>query len=422
VLSLKDRRTFALRSRVAVVVVVLGAAFAGADPATAKPPGLGCGETITASKTLQADLTNCPNQGIVIGADNVTLNLNGHSIDGDAVDAECPQAEPCDVGVANPDGHDGIRITGGTIREFGLGVFVGAGAERNRVHNVSLTANTYFGAIFDGTTDSVITHSSFTDTGISGLLLFDATRARISHNAFSDLHGYAIVLRNGVFDSQISHNAINSSDHGIVLDDGGARNRIDHNTVSNSNGSAIDTGGGARENRFEHNRLIDNGDGLVSAGALDTVFRHNIVTGSGAPETEAGGFGIILDGAVRNTVEKNVFTGGRGPAMLVVQWESPTPPTDNALLRNTANSKFDDGIFVDAPAIGTRVERNVAYRSGGDGIDIDAAGTTVQRNLAFGNAELGIEAVAGVIDAGGNRAFGNGDRAQCLNVVCSRSR
>ena len=147
------------------------------------------------------------------------------------------------------------------------------------------------------------------------------------------------------------------------------------------------------------------------------------MTGSGAPETEAGGFGIILDGAIRNTVEQNVFTGGRGPAMLVVQWESPMPPADNRLLRNTANSTLEDGMFVDAPAIGTLIERNVAFGSGGDGMDIAAAGTTVKQNLAFGNAELGIKAVEGVIDAGGNRAFGNGDGRQCLNIVCStRSR
>ena len=44
---------------------------------------LSCGDTITTDTKLHRDLVNCPNNGIVIGANNVTLDLNGHRIDGD---------------------------------------------------------------------------------------------------------------------------------------------------------------------------------------------------------------------------------------------------------------------------------------------------------------------------------------------------
>ena len=46
-----------------------------------------CGETITTDTTLDSDLVNCPNNGIVIGADGITLDLAGHRIDGDAAPA-----------------------------------------------------------------------------------------------------------------------------------------------------------------------------------------------------------------------------------------------------------------------------------------------------------------------------------------------
>src|SRR2546430_10736326 len=36
---------------------------------------LHCGEVITASTTLTSDLLNCPDNGIVIGADNITVDL-----------------------------------------------------------------------------------------------------------------------------------------------------------------------------------------------------------------------------------------------------------------------------------------------------------------------------------------------------------
>ncbi|HXV60170.1 MAG TPA: hypothetical protein VEK15_05715, partial [Vicinamibacteria bacterium] len=40
-----------------------------------------CGDIITRSVKLSADLT-CDGQGLIIGADDVTLDLNGHTITG----------------------------------------------------------------------------------------------------------------------------------------------------------------------------------------------------------------------------------------------------------------------------------------------------------------------------------------------------
>ena len=45
-------------------------------------PTLQCGQTVTHSVKLNADLTDCPDNGLVIGANDVTVDLNGHTIDG----------------------------------------------------------------------------------------------------------------------------------------------------------------------------------------------------------------------------------------------------------------------------------------------------------------------------------------------------
>ena len=37
-----------------------------------------CGDTITSDTTLDTDLVDCPSNGIVIGADGITLDLDGH--------------------------------------------------------------------------------------------------------------------------------------------------------------------------------------------------------------------------------------------------------------------------------------------------------------------------------------------------------
>jgi hypothetical protein len=79
-----------------VGVVVLGGGKAAAVQQVS------CGDTITADTTLRHNLVNCPNNGIIIGADNVTLDLNYHTIDGDGTEfAGCPENEFCDVGVLN---------------------------------------------------------------------------------------------------------------------------------------------------------------------------------------------------------------------------------------------------------------------------------------------------------------------------------
>jgi hypothetical protein len=74
-------------------VIVAAALSVGVGSASgqASGPQPGCGDTITVSTKLVKDLVNCPNNGIVIGADNITLDLNGHVIDGDDTEfTDCP--------------------------------------------------------------------------------------------------------------------------------------------------------------------------------------------------------------------------------------------------------------------------------------------------------------------------------------------
>jgi large repetitive protein len=404
-------------SRVMVLaLVVAGITALGIGPALASH--VGCGDTITADTTLDSDLVNCPNNGIVIGADNITLDLNGHTIDGDGTPiATCPEGDRCDVGVANLAGYDRLTVMGGTIRQFGVGIWVAGGAAHNRLYQLAVSDNTDFGVIVAESTDSVIEKTSMSDNGISGLILADSRRALVARNSVSGSNGYAVVLF-AVEDSRIQNNKLNGNDHGIAVFDGSSHNTVRRNAVAHSGGSAIDIGGeGVAANHVEHNRLRDNGDGIILTETSDNVIRHNLVTGTGFfgfPDT--GGFGVILDGADRNTLDSNIVTGGRGPAIVVAQLDAPTAAEDNVASRNFVNSKLTDGILVDKGAAGTLLIRNIAIRNGDDGIDVDAPATTLTRNIANRNHDLGIEAVPGVIDGGGNHAAANGNPAQCTNI------
>jgi parallel beta-helix repeat protein len=377
-----------------------------------------CGDTITADTTLHADLVDCPTEGLVIGADNITINLNGHTIDGDNALADCPGGFNCDVGISNMAGHDGVTVRGGVIRQFDVGVFFAGGPAHTRLRQLAVRNSLEVGIIVADSTDSVIEKNDLSDNGFSGIVLGDSRHALLARNSVSGSRGNAMVLF-GVHDSTVEKNTLDDNDHGIAAIAGSSRVTIRRNAVSHSGGSAIDLGGGAAANRVEHNHLVDNGDGIILEEVADNLISGNIVTRTGLfgfPDT--GGFGIILDGADHNTLDRNTVTGGRGPAIFVATLDAPTAAEGNIISRNIVNSRQYDGVFVDNRATATVVERNTANHNGSDGIHVDAPTTTLTRNIANHNHDLGIEAVPGVTDGGGNHATHNGNPAQCTSVVC----
>jgi large repetitive protein len=398
----------------AMVLALVVAGFTVLGSGQALASHVSCGDTITTDTTLDSDLVNCPNNGIVIGASNITLDLNGHTIDGDGTPVDpCPEGEACDVGVLNRAGYDRLTIMGGMIRQFVAGIVAEAGAAHNRLHHLAVSNITEVAIIVVDSTDSVIEKTAMSDPGVVGLLLLDSQGALVARNSVSGSTGYAMALF-GVDDSRIQHNKLHGDKHGFILG-GSDRNLVRSNAVSDS-GGGIEVVEGATANRVEHNRFHHTGDGMLVGDASDTLIRHNLVIGAGGGE--AGGFGIILDGAVRTTVDQNIFTGGLGPAIFVTRLEAAAPSRGTVVSRNFVNSKHSDGILVDNGATGTLLVRNRAIRNGDDGIDVDAPATTVTRNIANHNHDLGIEAVPGVIDGGGNHAAGNGNPAQCINIDC----
>jgi parallel beta-helix repeat protein len=399
----------------AMVLALVVAGFTVLGSGQALASHVRCGDTITTDTTLDNDLVNCPNNGIVIGASNITLDLNGHTIDGDGTPVDpCPEGEACDVGVLNRAGHDRLTIVGGTIRQFGVGIWVAGGAAHNRFHHLAVSDTTDIGIFVADSTGSVIEKTSMADPGVNGLVLLDSRQALVARNMVSGTTGYAVFIF-GVDDSRIQRNKLHGDKHGFILG-ASARNLVRSNAVSDS-GGGIEVVEGATANRVEHNRFNHTGDGMLVGDASDNLIRHNLVIGAGGGE--AGGFGIILDGAVRTTVDRNIFTGGLGPAIFVTRLEAAAPSRDTVVSRNFVNSKHSDGILVDNGATGTLLIRNRAIRNGDDGIDVDAPATTVTRNIANRNHDLGIEAVPGVIDGGGNHAAGNGNPAQCINIDCT---
>jgi parallel beta-helix repeat protein len=348
-----------------------------------------CGDTITTDTTLHHNLVNCPNNGIVIGADNVTVDLNYHAIDSDGTPAAgCdPETEWCDVGVLN-DGHDGVTVVHGSVRQFDLGVVVG-GATHNRLLDTSASRSRFSGMLIFDSARSVVQGSSMARNGVhtdqAGISMFDSRRIGILHNSIHDNGDI------GLYDENL---------------DG---SRLIGNTFSrNPEAGALVNGDG---NLVTHNRLRRNGDG-VGIGGNDNVLRRNVVVHS-------KGLGLQVGAGKRNLFAHNLVRGAGGPGIDVASYG---PVADTTVRRNHIRDAGGDGVAVRSVRKSlkrTQVQRNHVFHSGDDGIDVGSASATLTGNRSNHNADLGIAARRGVVDGGGNQASGNGDPRQCTNVACS---
>ena len=384
-----NRSMVALFATLASLGVILALAVAGAmGGGRASASHVACGDTITADTTLDSDLVDCPNHGIVIGADDITLDLNGHRIDGDGTPAAgCnPRKEFCDIGVFNR-GHDGVTMRDGSVREFDAGVFVFK-ARASRVLDISSKKNTSFGLIFNELSHSLIRDSAGSNNippEGDGMGVFGSHGLRIVDNTFRNNRGPGIHV------------------------DASAHNLIKGNLFSHSGVAVLIE---ADRNEVRRNRFVRNRAGIIVAHGSRNVLTRNHLSRDGA--------GIGIEKARHNLVARNVVVDPRSRGIslgLDFADGSSIGGVDNIVRRNVVKRSGGNGFLVNRKGT-TVLRRNIAIGAKGDGFHVENRATRLAKNRARRNADLGIDAVQGVIDGGGNRAGGNGDGRQCVNVKC----
>ena len=380
-------RLVSLAVILAVAVVAL-LALSGAEAANKQPR---CGDTITADTTLHKDLVNCPNNGIIIGAANVTLDLNGHTIDGDGKPAAgCdPQTENCDLGVFNA-GHDGVTVLHGSVREFLIGVALG-NARHDRLLGVSAARNKFSGIFCFRCDRSLVRNSAGNRTKGEGdqvgMFLFHSHHDRILHSTFRGNVG----------------NGGGGSGGGIASRE--STNIVIRGNLMSRNGEAGIIMESSDGFRISDNRLVRNNDGMLTGN--DSVITRNHFFG--------GGDGIRIDNGHGNLVAHNVIAHTHHNGIRI----GISAGAHNVVRRNLVRDSHKDGFRVSKKEGHSRLTGNVAKGSGDDGFDIESRSAKLTNNRAVRNHDLGIKAVRGVIDGGGNVARHNGDPRQCTNIACN---
>jgi hypothetical protein len=219
-----------------------------------------CGQTITIDTTLTSDVGPCPGDGVLIGADGITLNLNGHQIVGDFNEGASGEF----AGIRLPS-RSNVTVAGnrgsvaeGRVAGFEAGVVVNGGS-RNNIGNLVIE-------------DNVGRDDPFNAELGDGIVIFDSASNQIVNN---------VVSGNGIFD-------------GIgILGPDSDNTRIQGNVVSGTRGPS--DGGPAGQG------IIVNGTTEADAATLISGTRifDNAVSGSGSA-------GIANINNVRARIERNV--------------------------------------------------------------------------------------------------------------------
>lgn len=303
--------------------------------------------TVTTNYTLTSDIT-FSDTGFIIGADNITLDLNGHTVTGPFI-PNAPQLPPYN-GVS-VEGRSGVTIKNGAIRGFVFGIRLVA-SSNNVVEGVTTTNNSFNGIVFDNSDNSQVKNSTSSNNGAFGVLLNNGSDGNLvqGNTVFSNTtHGIFIggspgspppapsvnnlikantVYGNGVNgilvrnsdNNIVDGNTVTGNRNGIALQSGADNNQVKNNTVNNNSQRGINVvnnspneppGLPPDNNTITCNKLsgnpLDINDATLGTRTAGTknIYSHNIGSSSTpqglvnvAPAVNAGPDAAIDEGAI----------------------------------------------------------------------------------------------------------------------------
>jgi parallel beta-helix repeat protein len=207
-----------------------------------------CGMTLTADVKLDHDLV-CSGDGLIVGADGITIDLNGHTMAGSGIG----------VGILVI-GHADVTVARGVLRNFA----------------VALQLNTASGI--------VIRHNQFIENAEGIDLQAGSIGNSVKENLFQDSTIRAIMLRSNSVDNDIKNNILIRNRLGIQVF-GGVDNEVKDNDISGSSTAGIRFGIAATGNVVKNNTIGASAAGfefVVMSGlsAVGNELKDNILAGN----------------------------------------------------------------------------------------------------------------------------------------------
>jgi parallel beta-helix repeat protein len=170
-----------------------------------------CGDTITGNTVLKQDLLNCPGNGITIGADNVVLDCQGHTINGTSTGDN--------YGIDNSNGYSNVTIKNCVIKGFYMGMEFYSDIESRGtgevIINNNVSSSSYSGirlayilgkSIISG---NIVSDSGTIGTGGAGIEVTYSNYNVLTDNiANNNVRGFAVALssNNTLINNIVSNN------------------------------------------------------------------------------------------------------------------------------------------------------------------------------------------------------------------------
>lgn len=287
------------------------------DPAV-PTPNSGCGQVITHDTTLTSDLGPCRGEGIIVGADHITLNLNGHRVVGVGQDGQ-------HAGIL-VSGRRDVTVIGGQVDHFSGGIVL-VNSTRTTVRNTTIR-------------DNVGTYDQY---GYGDGVLFYYS----SHNTIVNNN----IIGNGIYD--------NVGVFGRLSDYNLFRANTIRDNVSIDQGGIFGIGENMHSNAFADQSLPDRGASLVGNQIIDNKVLRAYANGiSNLSNTQARIVGNTVDGTGEAYPDFGVGIG--------VQHLLQATPLTQDLVKN--NRVYNSPAFgIQMQASGNRIISNTATGNGSFG-------------------------------------------------------
>ena len=383
-------------------------------PAGTQPTDVSCGQVLTESTIVGNDLNNCPGEGLVIGASNIVVDLNGHTIDGPnyLLENASGQEEGFPAGIRISD-RTNVIVRNGTVQEFGWGALLTSGTTHSVVDNLEIYRNAVAGVEFfdadDGRSGNTVRDSRIGDNELGVLLGAGTENAVVEDNEILGNLGEQVLIHlsdgnrvEGNTMHGIPSDPLLDSDGGVLLE-GSSDNDLIDNTVHDTGDAGVMMHMGSHRNTVQGGSYFRNGD----AGVIINDSDRNKVIGITSHEQSDGG--VVLNHAHDTEV--------RGSDLRFNPSGVEAGSTNNLLVQNNnASDSLQIGLEL-GEGVNMRILDNTVERAGGGGISLegatfDALGNAIGGALITGNTLIqndgdGLNVADGAHRVGNNTAHNN---------------
>ena len=360
---------------------------------------------------LDHDLT-CSGDGFSIEANNVTLDLNGHTLAGRGLPlcTAVPFAPPrCSLdsftkGV-RVDGRSGVTIKNGTITGFGYGIRL-VTSDAVTLSQLNVLQSSADGVSFlDGSTGNALHDSRIEGAGLAAVKINNGGRANTiertsiragGSNGISIGEGAGNAVYGASSANEILNNVVEDTrDGSAILIYGSSSNTVRGNTIRHNSvgrqlpSPAVSLNNGSSDNLVAANTITENGGQAVYVRGLFSTFSgangvglikaasNNRIEGNVAERNQ---FGITLaPGSNGNQILGNTVTATRGTG--ITAGPNLPQPVANVFSNNTSVGNGTDCVVsprLCTSATGTPLDAH-------DNFDSTVEGTGV-RNTWTGNS------------------------------------